>query len=458
MARARRDAPVELDDAQDLTTGLIERLTCPTDKAQAFLRDAKSPGLRVRVTATGAKSYVFEAKLRRSTIRRTIGDVRAWTIEKARTEANRLRVMIDAGIDPRVLDREQEEVRVQKVAAAMAEAVLVGDAWTDYMLRGKPKKKAAWKPRYLADLRKMAAPGGEPKKRGEGVTLPGPIAALLSTRLKDINPKSLRAWHQRQAERGPVQAARAVQMFSGFLRWCSTQDEYDGIVDPLAARDAKVQDALHSGAGNRRTDAIEEAQLETWFAGVGHLRNTTAGAYLQGLLLTGARREELAALKWAHIDFRWGRLTIADKVGDTRTLPLAPYLHHLLHALPRVADNPHVFATPVAKSGRIADPRSAHAEVLAHGGLPHVTIHGLRRTFALMGEAAGCPAGAIAQIMGHRPGSMSEKYKPRTIDQLRPYMAQVERFILETAGVPFDFDAAAEGRASKVTVLRARAA
>ena len=30
-----------------------------------------------------------------------------------------------------------------------------------------------------------------------------------------------------------------------------------------------------------------------------------------------------------------------------------------------------------------------------------VTIHGLRRSFSLLGEAAGAPAGALAQVMGH---------------------------------------------------------
>ncbi|MNL58509.1 hypothetical protein D3C87_1821500 [compost metagenome] len=66
-----------------------------------------------------------------------------------------------------------------------------------------------------------------------------------------------------------------------------------------------------------------------------------------------------------------------------------------------------------------------------------MTLHGLRRTFALMGEQAGCPAGAIAQVMGHRPGSMSERYKPRTMDQLRPYLERLEIFVLDKGGVPF---------------------
>ena len=63
MGRPLKTAAVDLADAQDLTAGLIERLQCPANKAQAFLRDRRAPTLRVRVTSNGAKSFVFEAKL-----------------------------------------------------------------------------------------------------------------------------------------------------------------------------------------------------------------------------------------------------------------------------------------------------------------------------------------------------------------------------------------------------------
>lgn len=120
MARPKKDAAIDLSEAQDLTAGLIDRLTCRTDiKAQAFLRDTKAPGLRVRVTNTGAKSFVFEAKLNRQTIRRTIGDVRAWTIEAARTEANRLRVSLDAGSDPRVVERQHHAAQAAEMASRL---------------------------------------------------------------------------------------------------------------------------------------------------------------------------------------------------------------------------------------------------------------------------------------------------------------------------------------------------
>jgi integrase len=80
--------------------------------------------------------------------------------------------------------------------------------------------------------------------------------------------------------------------------------------------------------------------------------------------------------------------------------------------------------------------------VLTEAGLSHVSIHGLRRSFALMGEAAGAPAGAIAQVMGHRPSAISERYKPRPIPVLGEYLAKVEAFILAKAGIEFDAKAA----------------
>src|SRR6185295_7072173 len=86
----------------------------------------------------------------------------------------------------------------------------------------------------------------------------------------------------------------------------------------------------------------------------------------------------------------------------------------------------------------MAEPRSPHADVLADAGIPHVSIHGLRRTFSLLGEAAGAPAGAIAQVMGHKPSAIAEGYRPRSIDALRPYLAQIEKFILDRAGIVFD--------------------
>ena len=358
------------------TAPRVASFKCPADKAQAFLWDAKAPGLGLRATPRGAPAYVFQSVYEGKTLRLTIGDAGTWRLPDAQAKGRELQCVIDEGRDPRIVKAEATAKDVAERSAERQSAVTVREAWDEYIARGRPKKRAAWKPRYLADLRKMAAPGGEPKIRGKGLTLPGPIAPLLDLKLKDLTPKVLRAWSVKEGERGVAQAARAIQVVSGLLRWCGTEDAYDGLVDPLAARDQKVQSALPSSSGARRTDALEEGQLAAWFAGIEQLRNRTAAAYLQGLLLTGARREELAALKWSDVDFRWKKLTIADKVGDTRTLPLTSYLASLRHHLPRLRDNLYVFASPSAKAGRIADPRSAHADVLKHAKKPS---HGAAR-------------------------------------------------------------------------------
>jgi integrase len=444
MARRPKDAPVDLVNTHDLTVGLIEALKCPEGKAQAFLRDSRAPGLRVRVTSSGAKAFVFEAKVNGKTLRRTLGGVAAWTIGDARAEANKLRVLVDKKLDPRELDRAAAAAEAQAAAQLESQRALdharsttVAQAWSRYLAEGKPRGKAAWKPRYRADLERVVAPGGEARKRGGGETQPGHLAPLLPLKLIDLDSDVIRDWFVVQSQRAPVQATRALAMLSGFLTWCGARKEFRALVHRDAARARDLADVLP--AKTRRTDALELEQLRPWFEGTNRLRSSVARAYLQALVLTGARREEMAALKWTDIDWRWKKLTVADKVVDRRTIPLTRYLSSLLDSLPRELNsdgtpNPFVFASTTSKSGHIAEPRAPHEDVLSGAGIPHVSIHGLRRTFALLGEAAGAPAGAIAQVMGHRPSAVAEGYKPRSVDALRPYLAKVEHFILTSAG------------------------
>jgi len=446
MARPRKDAPIDLGTAQELTAGLIERLACPAGKLQSFLRDTKAPGLRVRVTANGAKSYVFEKKLDGKTIRRTIGNVKDWNLDaperekeakSARGEARRLAVMLDTGTDPREVERQQQADKAAAKAAAAAHALTVGEVWPLYLENGRPKRRDAWKPRYRADLEAMAAPGGEKKKRGRGLTRPGPLYPLLALPLAAVTEDALTHWHDREAKAGKHQAARALMMFRGFLRWCAARPEYRDLIDRDAGKAPAMLESLPSNT--RRTDALEAAQVPGWWAGVEQLGNRTASVYLRALLLTGARREELAALRWADVDFQWRKLTLADKVEATRTIPLSPCLAQMLTTLPRVG--PYVFAS-TGKTGRITDTRVSHTKALQSAAIEGLTIHGLRRSFSLLGEAAGAPAGAIAQVMGHKPSATAEGYRPRSIDALRPFLERIEAHILALAGVQFDAKAA----------------
>jgi integrase len=62
---------------------------------------------------------------------------------------------------------------------------------------------------------------------------------------------------------------------------------------------------------------------------VRQIQNPVIAAYLQTALLTGARREEVAGIRWEDLNFQWKAITIKDKVDGERTIPLTPYVASL---------------------------------------------------------------------------------------------------------------------------------
>lgn len=110
-----------------LTPGRIASFSCPPDKAQAFLWDSEVPGFAVRATPpgkrtpNGTRAYIFQGYLNGATPRLTIGDVKVWNLDDARIEARSLQSLLDKGIDPRKLKREQEEAEAATIAAKEAE-------------------------------------------------------------------------------------------------------------------------------------------------------------------------------------------------------------------------------------------------------------------------------------------------------------------------------------------------
>ena len=452
MARPSKTAPIDFTASHDLTFGLLERASCPADRPFLLLKDAEKKGLRLRLTQAGGKHWQFETRVKGKLFTRALGEWPAVALEEARQEAHRLRGLTERGIDPRDLERE-EQARADALASAAAaqatdaasRAVTVGEVWPWYLKEGRPKRRDAWKEGYLADLHTMSSPGGVKKKRGQGLTRPGPLFPLLALPLASINEDTLKIWFDGEALGSKHQAARALMMFRGFLRWCGARPEYRNLTDRTAGAAPAIVESLPSNT--RRTDALEAAQVSGWWGGVEELTNQTASAYLRALLLTGARREKMAALTWESVDFQWRKLTIADKIEQTRTIPLTPYMASMLFALPRTG--PYVFASD-SKSGWIADTRSSHSRAKQTAGIKGLTLHGLRRSFSLLGEAAGAPARAIAQVMGLKPSATAEGYRPRRVDALRPFLEQIEAHILRHAGVHFDTN----GRLGELNAIR----
>lgn len=415
----------------NFTAERVAGFKCESGKQQAIFWDGKTPGLGLRVTAAGAKSYIFETRLHGKTLRITIGDVRTWAIGKAQTEATNLKALTDKGIDP----RQQMEERRTAADAAKLEAkrqdLTLGEVWPEYLKARRPK----WSDGHYNDHVSMASPGGENKKRGKGKTASGPLAALMPLLLSELTGHKIAEWLQTESANRSTSAALSFRLLRAFVGWAEDMPAYRGIVQAEAFSARMVRDALPKNE-TKEGDSLQREQLPEWFKAVKQITNPVISAYLQGLLLTGARRRELSSLQWADVDFQWRSLTIRDKVEGTRVIPLTPYMAHLLNALPR--RNEWVFSSPAAKDGRIAEPRYAHGEALKVAGLPHVSLHGLRRSFGTLCEWVEVPSGISAQIMGHKPSALAEKhYRRRPLDLLRKWHDTIEVWILEQAQIDF---------------------
>jgi integrase len=416
----------------NFTAKLVASLQCEPDRQQSIHWDGKTPGLGLRVTPAGAKSYIFETRLHGKTVRLTIGNLLTWPVGKAQEEATRLKAMTDQGIDPREVKADQAAASTAKRNEAKRQHKTLGEVWPDYL----NAKKGKWSTRHHLDHQRLIAPGGAAKKgkmKGQGLTVPGVLSPLARVRLCDLTGERVTDWlNSPETIRRPTQARRAFTLLRAFVGWCSTKADLKGIVPSGACASRVVKDTLPKPAA--KDDCLQREQLPLWFEHVRKLDNPVHSAYLQSLLLTGARREELAAIRWVDVDFQWKGLTIHDKVEGERVIPLTPYVALLMAALPR--RNEWVFSSPMAKSGRLMEPRIGHNRALAAAGLPALSLHGLRRSFGTLAEWVEVPAGVVAQIMGHKPSAIAEKhYRRRSLDLLRMWHVKIEAWILEEAGI-----------------------
>lgn len=424
------------------TAGRVAGFKCEDGKSQSFLWDSEAPGLGLRATANGAKSYMFQAKLNGQAIRVTIGAPGTWSILEAQAEARRLKVIIDNGQDPRQVKaaglEAEQAARDARQAAVEAkqiqdrhETLTLGMVWPLYV----ESRRKRWSEWHIRDHENVVRAGGVQKVRGKGLTEPGPLASLLDVRLSDLSGKHIGAWLAKEAETRPTQAALSFRLFSVFVNWCDSQTEYAGLVPAGACKAQQVRDEMPS-KNAKEGDSLQREQLAPWFKTVREMGNAVQSAYLQALLLTGARRRELAALRWEDVDFQWLSMTIRDKAEGERTIPLCPYVAHLLAALPR--RNEWVFSSPTSANGQLAEPTPGHKRALIAAGLPDLTLHGLRRSFGSLAEWTETPAGVVAQVMGHKPSAIAEKhYRRRPLDLLRMWHVKIEAWMLEQAGIEF---------------------
>jgi hypothetical protein len=322
----------------NLTAGRIESFKSEGE-SQAFLWDSQVNGLAVRAAPRGRKSYILQARFNGKVMRLTIGDVTAWAIEEARDkdgnlvlpgarqEARRLQALIDQGIDPRQHKAgkiAEAEIKLAEEEAKREESqrmeALALDAWNIYI----EARKSKWSANHLADHENVAKEGGQKRTRGRRpgepeLTQPGALRPLLLKPLAAIDADTVREWLQGESTRRPTHARLAFGLLRAFLNWCSDQKEYRDMVHADACAPRIAKDQLPKKTA--KDDCLQRQQLPAWFKQVRSIKNPVIATYLQMALLTGARREEIAGLRWADIDFQWNTVRMRTAIPVPPPLP-----------------------------------------------------------------------------------------------------------------------------------------
>ena len=246
----------------------------------------------------------------------------------------------------------------------------------------------------LADLRRAHVKTYVDHRLGEGATR-STVAKELSTLAAALRFAADREWMSEAA------ASAAIPKFSAQstpkTRWL-THDEFPRL---LAALDTTAQLAADLARTKPPLSDIECAQrLAERRAEV-----TRRELFVWLGCLTGAELSVLEALQWADVDLEAGRIRLrgTKTAARDRTVAIDPGLATQLAAVPlehRIG----------AVLGVWANVRRDLAAACVRAGIPAISPHGFRHTFASWLVQRGVDLFVVAKLMGHGSTAMVQRH------------------------------------------------
>jgi integrase len=191
---------------------------------------------------------------------------------------------------------------------------------------------------------------------------------------------------------GARQADYVLAIVRGIMNWqASRLDDY---VSPIVRRMARTKPAER-----KRERILDDDELRTLWPILSEAG--TFGALVKLLLLSGQRREKVAAMRWADIsiDGVWTIPSEDREKGNARALALPEMVVDIIRAQPRIVGNEYVFA------GRTDGPfngfSKAKAAVDERAGITPWVLHDLRRTARSLMSRAGVRPDIAERVLGH---------------------------------------------------------
>lgn len=396
-----------------LTKRSIDALD-PVDRLTFFF-DVDLKGFGLKVMPTGVKTFVVEYRSgaggRSSPKRRlTLGRFGALTAEEARELAKGVLGRVHAGHDP-AIDK----------AKARKEPTL-NDVCDLYLAEGCETKKASTLATDKGRIERHIKPllGG---KRISAITrqdvekfmrdvATGKTAADVKTKL-----------HGRAiVEGGKGTATRTVGLLGGIMTFAvSRQLRSDNPVRGVKRyADKKGETFLSSPELAKIGEAL--VALE------GQGANPSAIAIIRLLAFTGARKSEIAGLRWSEVDLGRGYLRLGDSKTGAKVIPIGAPACEVLAGVAAIEGSPFVFPAS-SGDGRFQGVERIWRRARVMAGFPNLRLHDLRHSFASVGLARGDALAVIGAILGHADVKTTSRYAHLADDPVKNAANEISKSV-----------------------------
>ena len=364
-----------------LTKQKVEGFTIPAT-GQALFWDDELRGFGLRITPSGARSYIVQARVNGKTRRVTLGAHGRLTCEEARKKARTELIAMDEGIDP-----QQEKKRKE------AQAITLRDVVKSYCRDRRTAKGGSLKPSTIANIEYHLA-----------INIPEwadkPITYITrdrcSARFSELSKRSasqanqcfrvLRALlnYAREAYRSndePILPENPVAILSGKKMW-----------NPSPAKKTRIPMNMVGTIWN----LLQARRANPSVTAVGQ----TIADILVFLLLTGCRWSEAAELTWDRVYPDFSAFSLPEPKNHNPVIfPLSTPACEMLKERPRIKGNEFVFPHR-SGVGHVLNSRFLMGIISDIAGL-HLSPHDLRRTFRAIAGKCDIELWKTKLLMNH---------------------------------------------------------
>lgn len=383
-------------NAERLTKRTVDAALPAAGRYFVWDRDLKGFGLRVE--PSGIKTFVVRYRVgggRRGTLRQfKIGRFGKLSPDKAREAAEKALAEAELGKDP------------QAVRVAGREALTISELCDLYLKEGVTSKKdSTVKLDRIRIARHIKPLIGNRRITELSVT-------DVERMCQDIAAGRVRNEASPHTRGGPGAASRTVGLLGGIFgfalrRGLCTKNPAKGVRRPADVRRDRplsIDDLARLGEALANAEA---AGVHPHHASILHL-----------LLLTGARKNEIAHVRWSEYDPEGKRLNLEDSKTGKRSIVLGDAALKIMQAQARSSSR-FVFPDPKHADEPVRGLDWAWVGIRKRAGLADLRIHDLRHAFASVAASQGIALHTIGGLLGHAHHASTSRYAHLRDDPLR---------------------------------------